>query len=110
MKIDESNYDVFYKLQNKGFNIDIIWKDAENIEGYIEVEKMYNLIQDLKVELEVKEEKYNDLKDKINQKIDKVNDAIFIINMLDKWDSEDRLAWNLRNQQLKDLQDLQKES
>ena len=67
MKIDETNYDVFYKLIQKGFDIDIFWKDAENIDGYIEVEKLYQLIQDLSVEIGNLEEQIEDDKQHIKE-------------------------------------------
>lgn len=67
MKIDETNYDVFHKLIQKGFDIDIIWKDAENIDGYIEIEKMYELIQDLATEVGNLEEQIEDDKQHIKE-------------------------------------------
>lgn len=79
MKINESNYDTFYDLQNKGFDIDIIWKDAENIDGYIEVEKMYELIQDLKVEIGNLEEELEDTKVHYEQKL-KEQEEYFLDN------------------------------
>lgn len=76
MRIDETNYDVFYKLIQKGFDIDIFWKDAENIDGYIEIEKLYELIQDLSVEIGNLEEEIEDTKKHYEEEISDMKEDI----------------------------------
>ena len=63
MRVDESNYDVLYKATEiTGIDYNIIWHDAENIDGYIDSEVLLDIIQDLMCELDNAKEKYEDLK------------------------------------------------
>jgi len=105
MKIDESNYDVFYEINNKFSNIDtnIVWKDTENIEGNIAVEDMYNIIIDLYHEYSLLEEKHQDLLTKIKERLQKKKHHEFMLEMIDHWDEKDRLADDLVSEEIKSL-------
>ena len=62
MRVDESNYDALHKVsQITHVDYEIIWKDAENIEGYIDANGLFCMIEDLLYELDVQKEKYDDL-------------------------------------------------
>lgn len=53
MKIDESNYDVFKKVQDiTGTDYEILWTDHENIQGYIFMDSMFSMIEDLLMEID----------------------------------------------------------
>ena len=58
MKVNESNYDIFERVRKITLtNYEIIWKDAENIDGYIDPEGMLAMIEDLVCEVDrLKEE------------------------------------------------------
>lgn len=60
MRINEDNYEVFKKLEDKGFKVNINWSDAENIEGFIFDDSMFELIEDLAVEIGNLEEEMED--------------------------------------------------
>lgn len=68
MRINESNYETFervHKLTNTKY--EIIWKDAENIDGYIPEDEMLAMIEDLICEIdrlkEEAEEREQDIQD-----------------------------------------------
>ncbi len=62
MKVDESNYDVLYKAQElTSTDYGIIWRDAENIDGYIPTDNLFNIIEDLMCEIGSLNEKIEDL-------------------------------------------------
>ena len=53
MRIDESNYETFEKVHKiTGTDYEIIWKDAENIEGVIDIDGLYAMIEDLICEVD----------------------------------------------------------
>lgn len=64
MKISVDNYDVFERVQNiTKVDYEIIWKDAENIEGYIDENTILGMMEDLILEVdrlkeELEEEKW----------------------------------------------------
>ena len=62
MRIDESNYDAIYRAENyMSADYGIIWRDAENIDGFIPVENLFNIIEDLMCEIGSLNEKIEDL-------------------------------------------------
>ena len=61
MRIDESNYETFEKVNKiTGTDYEIIWKDAENIEGVIDIDGLYAMIEDLICEVDRLEEEAKD--------------------------------------------------
>ena len=58
MKISVDNYDVFERVQNiTKVDYEIIWKNAENIEGYIDENTILGMMEDLILEVDrLKEE------------------------------------------------------
>lgn len=62
MKIDEYVFEKIKKVEEKTMtDYDIIWKDAENVEGYITAEDLFTMIEDLLYEIDHLEEKIEDL-------------------------------------------------
>lgn len=63
MRVDESNYDALHKASEiTGIDYNIIWHDAENIDGYVDSDVLLDIIQDLICELDNEIEKYEELK------------------------------------------------
>lgn len=63
MRIDESNFDVFYRVQNMcGYNYDIRWTDSHNLKGYIDPDVMLSMIEDLICEVDRRDETIEDIK------------------------------------------------
>lgn len=61
MRIDESNYGTFERVNKiTGTDYGIIWKDAENIEGVIDIDGLYAMIEDLICEVDRLEEEAKD--------------------------------------------------
>lgn len=68
MKIDESNYETFRKVEKlTEVDYDINWEDAENINGTISVESLYYMVEDLIYELERQKEKYEELEEDLKE-------------------------------------------
>lgn len=68
MKVDESNYETLQKASNITFtDYEIKWFDAENINGYIEVDSLLSMIEDLICEIEHLQEKYEDLQQNMKE-------------------------------------------
>ncbi len=62
MKVDESNFDLLQKVSDStNVDYEIKWNDAENIDGYIELDALLDMLKDLLYELDVQKEKYDDL-------------------------------------------------
>lgn len=62
MKIDESNYDTVKKVMKiTGEEYEILWADAENIEGYMFDEEVLKMVEDLIVEVGHLEETNEDI-------------------------------------------------
>lgn len=62
MKIDESNYEILEKASKMtGTDYEIRWFDAENIDGYIEIETLINIIEDLICEVDRLQEEIEDI-------------------------------------------------
>lgn len=52
MRIDESNFETFDKVQKIcGYNYDIIWTDSHNLKGHIDPDVMLDMIEDLICEI-----------------------------------------------------------
>jgi hypothetical protein len=67
MRIDEELYSDIKKAQEKtltNYDEEIIWKDAENIDGYITSETLACIVRDLIIEIDNLEEKIEDLENK----------------------------------------------
>ena len=63
MRIDESNFETIQKASEITLtDYNIYWKDAENVDGYIDTDDLVTIIQDLICEIEHKEEEIEDLK------------------------------------------------
>lgn len=66
MKVDESNYEILSKASDiTCTDYEIKWFDAENIKGYIEVDSLLSMIEDLICEIHYQKEKYEDLEQDI---------------------------------------------
>lgn len=66
MRIDESNFDVFDRVQNIcGYNYDIAWTDSHNLKGMIHPDEMLSMIEDLICEIDRLEEKIEDREQEI---------------------------------------------
>lgn len=66
MKVNESNYETLQKASDITLvDYDIKWFDAENIDGYIDSDGLLEMIKDLVVEYNRKEEEVEELKKEI---------------------------------------------
>lgn len=66
MKVDESNYEILKKVSEITLtDYEIKWFNAENIDGYIESDNLFYMIEDLLYELNHLEEEFEDLKQDI---------------------------------------------
>lgn len=64
MRIDDSNFETFDKVQKRcGYNYDIIWTDSHNLKGYVDPYTMLNMMDDLLCEMGRIEEKQEDIDD-----------------------------------------------
>jgi len=62
MKINEDNFEPLRKAEEiTGVDSGVVWTDAENIEGYVTAETLYNTVQDLLVEIGRLEEEKEDI-------------------------------------------------
>lgn len=62
MEVNETNFDVLQSASRlTGTDYEIIWKDAENIEGYITEDSLVSMLEDLVGEIERLEEEKEDL-------------------------------------------------
>ena len=62
MKIDEYVFEKIKKVEEKTMtDYDIIWKDTENVEGYITADDLFTMVEDLLYEIDHLEEKIEDL-------------------------------------------------
>lgn len=65
MRIDEYVFEKIKKVEEKTMNdYDIIWKDAENVEGYVTADDLFAMVEDLLYEIDHLEEKIEDLENK----------------------------------------------
>lgn len=68
MKVNEDNYEILNKTSKlTKVDYDIKWVDAENIEGFVDSETLYYMIEDLLVEIEHWKEKYEDLEEDLRE-------------------------------------------
>lgn len=65
-----------------------------------------NALEDLITEFGVVEEKYSDMKEKTANIKNKVEEKLFLIDMVDHWDNENKLAYDLRKQEIEDLDEI----
>ena len=62
MKVDESNYETLKRVSDITMtDYEIVWKDAENIEGYIDTDGLLAMIEDLICEVDRLKEEIDDL-------------------------------------------------
>ena len=62
MKVDEYVFDVVQKVEKKtSTDYNIMWKDAENVDGYITADDLFTMVEDLLYEIDYLEEKIEDL-------------------------------------------------
>lgn len=67
MKIDENVFEKIKKVEEKTMtDYDVVWKDAENVQGYITAEDLFTMVEDLLYEIDHLEEKIEDLENKEN--------------------------------------------
>ena len=80
MKVDEAVFDVITKAQEYTMTSydNIYWRDAENIDGYIDAFALYEIVEDLVTELGVKEERIEELENDLKQ-------VQYDIDPHDKW-------------------------
>lgn len=65
MRIDEYVFEKIKKVEEKTMtDYDIIWKDAENAEGYVTADDLFTMVEDLLYEIDHLEEKIEDLENK----------------------------------------------
>ena len=73
MKVDESNYSIIKRASDLTLtDYDILWKDAENIDGYICPETMLGIIEDLILEIDRLEEELTDIESDIRDNYKRV--------------------------------------
>lgn len=66
MIVDESNFDILDRASKiTRTDYSIRWFDAENINGYIETEAMLSIIDDLIYEIDILQEKIEDMEQDI---------------------------------------------
>ena len=66
MRVDESNFDIFDRVQNLcGYNYNIAWTDSHNLKGMIHPDEMLSMIEDLICEIDRLEEKIEDREQEI---------------------------------------------
>lgn len=66
MKVDESNYETLDKVSKITLtDYEIRWFDAENIDGYIDANNLFSMIEDLLSEIDKLEEENEDIKNDI---------------------------------------------
>lgn len=63
MKVDESNFRYLKNVEEiTGYDYNIYWRDAENIDGYVSSETLFEMVKDLMLEItryeEEQEEEY----------------------------------------------------
>lgn len=62
MKVDETNYGILKKVSDITLtDYEIMWFDAENIDGYIENDNLVSMLENLLYEYDKLQEKYDDL-------------------------------------------------
>lgn len=62
MRIDEYVFEKIKKVEEKTMtDYDIIWKDAENVEGYVTADDLFTMVEDLLYEIDHLEEKIENL-------------------------------------------------
>lgn len=62
MKVDESNYELLKRVSDiTRTDYGIIWKDAENIEGYIDTDGLLSMIEELILEVDRLKEEIEDM-------------------------------------------------
>ena len=62
MEVNETNFSILQSASRlTGTDYEIIWKDAENIEGYITEDSLVSMLEDLVGEIERLEEEKEDL-------------------------------------------------
>lgn len=67
MRIDEYVFEKIKKVKEKTMtDYNIIWKDKENVEGYITADDLFTMVEDLLYEIDHLEEKIEDLENKEN--------------------------------------------
>ena len=67
MRIDEYVFEKIKKVEEKTMtDYNIIWKDTENVEGYITADDLFTMVEDLLYEIDHLEEKIEDLENKEN--------------------------------------------
>ena len=65
MRIDEYVFEKIKKVEEKTMtDYNIIWKDPENVEGYITADDLFSMVEDLLYEIDYLEEKIEDLENK----------------------------------------------
>lgn len=68
MRVDESNHETLQRAYDITGSINkIYWRDAENIDGYIDTDDVMTLMQDLINEYEYKADEVRDLESKEKQ-------------------------------------------
>lgn len=78
MRIDESNFETFDKVQKIcGYNYDIVWTDSHNLKGHVDPDVMLDMIEDLICEIHRLEEKLEGREiEKIEKEIEAKKDEI----------------------------------
>lgn len=62
MKVDETNYEILKKASDITLtDYEIMWFDAENVDGYIESDNLVSMLENLLYEYDKLQEKYDDL-------------------------------------------------
>ena len=68
MKVDESNFETLEKVSKITLtDYEIRWFDAENIDGYIDSSSLFDMVEDLLLEVERLNEEIEDMKQDIEE-------------------------------------------
>lgn len=66
MKVDESNYDLILRVEKETMtDYYVKWFNAENVEGYIEDDDVWSIIEDLLMAIDSRNERIEELESDI---------------------------------------------
>jgi protein subunit release factor A len=81
MRIDDSNFETFDKVQKIcGYNYDIVWTDSHNLKGHVDPDVMLDMIEDLICEIhrlqeQLEKKSIEKLKREIEAKKDEIEEV-----------------------------------
>lgn len=100
MRIDESNFDTFDKVQKIcGYNYNIMWTDSHNLKGYVDPDVMLDMMDDLMCEIDRLQEQLEKKSiDKLKREIEAKKDEIEEVEKINPNHGDlSFLYWQLHN-------------